>query len=134
MNLSFHKETATHNCEEDFNASMSTTSVYHLELYENFEYYASHFEQEYQKRKENEFIVLQGFFHFLKLMKMVQAQSDITDLFHNTLVEIEGVMTPLEDTCNVKNGMNYAMFLEAILRICYYRAENDGIAYKKVLD
>ena len=30
--------------------------------------------------------------------------------------------------------MNYAMFLEAILRICYYRAENEGIPYKRVLD
>ena len=43
MNLSFHKETASHNCEEDFNASMSTTSVYHLELFDNFNYYASQF-------------------------------------------------------------------------------------------
>jgi hypothetical protein len=43
-------------------------------------------------------------------------------------------MMPVNDTINIKNGMNYAMFLEAILRICYYRAETEGIQYKKVLD
>ena len=134
MNLSFHKESATHNCEEDFNASMSTTSVYHLELFDNFNYYASQFTQHYTRRTENQFIVLQGFFHFLKQMKMVSYQSDVKDLFDNTLHEIEGVMTPINDTLNIKNGMNYAMFLEAILRICYYRAENEGIPYKRVLD
>jgi len=58
----------------------------------------------------------------------------VKDLFDNTLHEIEGVMTPINDTLNIKNGMNYAMFLEAILRICYYRAENEGIPYKRVLD
>jgi len=58
----------------------------------------------------------------------------VKDLFDNTLHEIEGVQTPINDTLNIKNGMNYAMFLEAILRICYYRAENEGVPYKRVLD
>lgn len=66
-------------------------------------------------------------------MKMVNYQSDVKDLFENTLNEIEGIEM-LDDTLNIKNGMNYAMFLEAILRICYYRAENEGVSYKKVLD
>jgi len=67
MNLSFHKH------EEDFNASMSFLSIYHLELMENFKYYVNHFAQVYENRKENEMIVLQGFFHFLKLMKLASS-------------------------------------------------------------
>ena len=38
MNLYFHK------AEEDFNASMSLLSIFHLELHENFKYYASVFD------------------------------------------------------------------------------------------
>lgn len=71
MNLSFHKH------EEDFNASMSFLSIYHLELMENFKYYVNHIGQVYENRKENEMIVLQGFFHFLKLMKLASSPSDI---------------------------------------------------------
>jgi len=37
---------------------------------------------------------------------------------------------PVEDTLNIKNGLNYAQFLEAILRIAYWRSENEGIPYK----
>jgi hypothetical protein len=51
MNLSFHKN------EEDFNASMSLLSIYHLELHENFLYYAQPFEAFY-RRVENELIPL----------------------------------------------------------------------------
>ena len=49
MDLYFHK------AEEDFNASMSQLSIYHLELHENFKYYASVMEGMY-KKKENEMI------------------------------------------------------------------------------
>lgn len=51
MNLSLHKN------EEDFNASMSILSIYHLELHENFLYYAQPFQGAYQ-RIENELIPL----------------------------------------------------------------------------
>jgi len=34
MNLQFHKS------EEEFNSNMSLLSIYHLELHENFLYYA----------------------------------------------------------------------------------------------
>ena len=61
MDLYFHKQ------EEDFNASMSLLSIFHLELHDNFKYYSSLFEPHY-RRKENEMIPLQGFFHFVKLM------------------------------------------------------------------
>lgn len=44
--------------EEDFNASMSFLSIYHLELQENFRFYANHFNQEYKNREENKMVVL----------------------------------------------------------------------------
>ena len=124
MNLSFHKE------EEDFNASMSFLSIYHLELHENFTFYSKQFSQVYEHRSENEMIVLQGFFHFLKLMKLATHSRDVKHLFENTLNEIDGVSIPLEETLNIKNGLNYAQFLEAILRIAYNRSSNHEIPYK----
>ena len=41
---------------------------------------------------------------------------------------------PVEDTLNIKNGLNYAQFLEAILRIAYWRSENEGIPYKQAIE
>ena len=64
MHLFFHKN------EEDFNASMSLLSIYHLELHGHFLYYASCFEQYYTVHTENKMIVLQGFINFLKLMNL----------------------------------------------------------------
>lgn len=51
INLSFHKE------EDDFNSSMSTLSIFHTEIQENFNYYANVFPQIYA-RKENKLITL----------------------------------------------------------------------------
>ena len=51
MDLYFHKQ------EEDFNASMSLLSIYHLELHENFRFYADIVHQSYN-RKENAMIPL----------------------------------------------------------------------------
>lgn len=52
----------------------------------------------------------------------------------------EIIHLPLSDTLNIKNGLNYALFLEAIIRIAYYKmdeseqyASND-FGYKNVLD
>jgi hypothetical protein len=39
------------------------------------------------------------------------------------MIEIEGVNIPFVDTLNVMNGLNYAQFLEAILRITYYKKD-----------
>lgn len=45
---------------------------------------------------------------------------------------------PIDDTLNIKNGMNYAQFLSAILRIGYLKAEASGDqssqSYKNALD
>lgn len=53
--------------------------------------------------------------------------------------EIDGVQIPFADTLNINNGLNYAQFLEAILRIAYYKKENSDQAtnaegYKNTLE
>ena len=53
--------------------------------------------------------------------------------------EIDGVQIPFADTLNIMNGLNYAQFLEAILRIAYYKKENSDQAtnaegYKNTLE
>jgi len=52
-------------------------------------------------------IVLQGFFHFVKLMNLASSPREIVEMFQ-TLQLIDGVLLPVEDTLNIKNGMNYA--------------------------
>jgi len=113
---------------------MSFLSIYHGDLAENFQYYASVFEPYYLNRKENELIPLQGFFHFMKLMNLASSIKQVVEIF-NTLSEIEGIQIPIEDTLNVKNGMNYAQFLEAILRIGYLRtSEGPEGSFKNTLE
>ena len=102
---------------------MSLLSIYHLELHENFQFYASAFEP-YYKRRENEMIPLQGFFNFIKLMRLAQSTSQVIQFFDNLKV-IEGITMPIDDTLNIKNGLNYAQFLEALLRIGYIKTEQN---------
>jgi hypothetical protein len=116
MNLGFHTG------EEDFNASMSVLSIYHQDLMDNFKFYASLQEQKFRKQ-ENTMITLQGFIHFMKIMGIAHSRdeaSNISDCMH----EIDGVTVPFTDTLNIFNGLNYAQFLEAILRIAYYKKDN----------
>ena len=127
MDLYFHKQ------EEDFNASMSLLSIFHLELYENFQYYESCFDPCY-KRKENAMIPLQGFFHFCKLMDLAIDAEEMNRFFTTSLHEIDGMHVPLDDTLNVRGGMNYAQFLSALLRIAYIKADKSGEGYKTALD
>ncbi len=131
MDLYFHKQ------EEDFNASMSLLSIFHLELYENFRFYESVFDPFY-KRKENAMIPLQGFFHFCKLMNLASSAEEMNQFFTTSLHEIDGMHVPIDDTLNVKGGMNYAQFLSALLRIAYIKADQSGDqsnqAYKTALD
>jgi hypothetical protein len=129
MNLSIHKR------EEDFNASMSILSIYHLELHENFTYYAQPFKGPYS-RIENELIPLQGLFNFCKVMRLATRSSEVLKYYQMTLKDIEGVNAPPDDTLNVRNGLNYAQFLEAILRICIFKADMSGAKgeYKRVLE
>lgn len=41
---------------------------------------------------------------------------------------------PVEDTLNIKNGLNYAQFLEALLRIAFIKTAESGKPYATVLE
>lgn len=41
---------------------------------------------------------------------------------------------PVEDTLNLKNGLNYAQFLEAILRIAFIKAAENQKSYASTLE
>lgn len=127
MNLSLHKH------EEDFNASMSILSIYHQELHEHFSYYAQPFDSGY-KSPINDLIPLQGLLNFSKVLKLAESAGQMAKYFKETLCQIEGVNTPLDDTLNIKNGLNYAQFLEAILRICMSKSEEQKVPFKKILE
>jgi len=93
---------------------------------DNFRFYSSLQEQKFRK-EENTMITLQGFIHFLKVMNIAQSRDECstsTECMH----EIDGVITPFTDTLNIFNGLNYAQFLEAILRIAYYKKDNSDQA------
>jgi len=71
-------------------------------------------------------------------MDYAKSAEEVVQLFNNNLKEIEGVKDRVNDTLNINNGMNYAQFLEAILRIACARSENAGVpfiqAYKANLE
>ena len=116
---------------------MSLLAIFHEELHENFKFYASVFNPFY-RRKENEFIPLQGFFHFAKLMNLAQSSEELMGFFTESLHEIDGMNVPVDDTLNIRGGMNYAQFLSALLRIAYIKKDQSGDtsnqAYKNALD
>ena len=131
MDLYFHKQ------EEDFNASMSLLSIFHEELHENFRFYASVFDPFYHKNV-NEIIPMQGFINFAKLMNLAQSADELMSFFQQSLHEIDGIYVPVDDTLNIKGGVNYAQFLSALLRIAYIKADQSGDqssqSYKNALD
>ena len=116
MNLGFHTG------EEDFNASMSVLSIYHQELMDNFKFYSQLQEQKFRK-DENYLITLQSFMDFVKLMDIARSRDDASAACE-CMGEIDDVKPPFADTLNIMNGLNYAQFLEAILRIAYYKKDN----------
>lgn len=120
MNLGFHTG------EEDFNASMSVLSIYHQELMDNFKFYTNLTEKNF-KLEENHMICLQAFVHFMKLMDIAKTKEEATAA-SEVMIEIDGVDIPFNDTLNILNGLNYAQFLEAILRIAYYKKEHSDQA------
>lgn len=71
-------------------------------------------------------------------MKIATSREDVQGMA-DCLHEIDGFVTPIQDTLNIFNGMNYAQFLEAILRISYYKKDNSEQAglhdgYKNTLE
>lgn len=66
---------------------------------------------------------IQGFVHFLKVMRLANSREEalrICEALH------ELIHVPLTDTLNIKNGLNYALFLESIIRIGYHKLDLSG--------
>lgn len=117
MNLSFHHG------EEDFNASMSVLSHYHQDIMDNFRFYSLLQDQKFS-REENTMITLEGFIHFLKIMNFAGSRSEVESICDH-IHEIDGFEGHIKDPLNIFNGLNYAQFLEAILRTAYYKKQNN---------
>jgi hypothetical protein len=69
MNLALHRT------DEDFNSSLSILSIFHLDLADHFSFYASLHPQVFRK-KQNELMDMQGFVHFLKVMKLAYSRDE----------------------------------------------------------
>lgn len=68
-------------------------------------------------------ITLSSFVHFMKIMGIAASRDEVTNA-SDAMKEIDGVNLPFGDTLNILNGLNYAQFLEAILRIAYWKKNN----------
>ena len=63
--------------------------------------------------------------HFMRIMKIAVSKeqaNNATECLH----QIDAVIIPFQDTMNILNGMNYAQFLESILRIAYWLKDNSA--------
>lgn len=93
---------------------------------DNFKFYSNLTEKKFNK-EENIMICLQTFVHFMKLMDIAKTKDEASSAVE-CMIEIDGVSIPFADTLNILNGLNYAQFLEAILRIAYYKKEHSDQA------
>lgn len=81
-------------------------------------------------------MTLQGFLHFLKIMRLANNRHEVMNVCQS-LHEL--IHLPLSDTLNVRNGLNYSLFLESILRVAYAKLDDSEYAgsdngYKNVLE
>lgn len=79
------------------------------------------------RRPENQMITLQSFVHFMRIMDIAQSREEASNA-SEAMREIDGVQLPFADALNLMNGLNYAQFLEAILRIAYWKKDNSDQA------
>jgi len=56
-------------------------------------------------------------------MKIADSKEEVIQA-SEAMKDIDGVNLPFGDTLNILNGLNYAQFLEAILRIAYWKKNN----------
>lgn len=56
-------------------------------------------------------------------MEIAKTREEATSTIE-CMQEIDFVQIPFQDTLNVHNSLNYAQFLEALLRIAYYKKDN----------
>eukprot|EP01022_Parablepharisma_sp_SALTPOND_P015735 TRINITY_DN2252_c0_g1_i2.p1 TRINITY_DN2252_c0_g1~~TRINITY_DN2252_c0_g1_i2.p1 ORF type:complete len:405 (-),score=53.81 TRINITY_DN2252_c0_g1_i2:3496-4710(-) len=109
--------------EEDESECVYLFSIHYEELYPIYQAYARQVPQ-FCISRENEYILLQHFFHFLKEYgfgcgSMEELYSLLASL--SPLIEEKVV-----DSLNLYNGLNFAGFIEAILRIAYIKAKTEA--------
>ena len=59
----------------------------------------------------------------MRVMEIAKSREEATNTT-DCMQEIDFVQIPFQDTLNVNNSLNYAQFLEALLRIAYYKKDN----------
>ena len=91
---------------------------------DNFKYYSGFHEQKFNK-EENLYIIWQSFLHWMRIMQIASTREEAT-VTAQCMEEIDFVQIPFQDTMNVNNNLNYAQFLDALLRIGYYKKENSN--------
>ena len=94
-----------------------------------FSVYANTHPQIYEK-KDNELITLQGFLHFVKVGRFVKSREELSLVLQHM---DSALPTPIQDSLNVINGINFAQFLEAIMRVAYARHLDNGAGIAKNL-
>ncbi len=106
--------------EEDESECVYLFSIHYEELFPVYQAYARQIPQ-FCSNHENDYILLQQFFHFVKEYGF---GCSTMDEFYGLL----GSLSPLidakvVDSLNIYNGFNFTAFVEAILRIAYIKAK-----------
>jgi len=114
MDLDFHTS------PENANTSLSIFALFYDEIKSYFEYYTK-LQYQFYTRVENHSITLHSFMHFLKLFRIAVSRDEVR-IYFQRLDSL--IIPPPENVLNVKNGLNFAQFLEAIMRIVYAKVEN----------
>jgi hypothetical protein len=66
-------------------------------------------------------------------MDLAKTPQDVIQIMQG-ISQIEGLTMPVEDTLNIKNGLNYAQFLEALLRIAFLKSAETNRSYAATLE
>ena len=133
MDLGFHLSS------DDLDVSMDMILfVYHQELLENFEFYAGLNDQFYGNYK-NFGITWQAMIHWLRTFDIVSTREEAVAICSQALQEVCFVKLPFQDTLNIRNTFTYVQFMEAHLRIGYFKkqqseAKGEPITYKDIMN
>lgn len=115
--------------EREASECLAICTTFFEDLLEMFEFYAATHSQVFKKR-DNLLITLQGFLHFLKAGRLAKSKEELGLLLSHME---SAVPTPIADSLNVANGINFAQFLEAVMRVAYARHLENGAGIAKNL-
>ena len=111
-----------HSCvttEDEQRECIYLFSMHYETLFPVYQAYARHVPPIFSNR-ENDYILLQHFFHFVKEYAF---GCSTMDEYYSLLASLSPLIeTKVVDSLNIYNGMNFASFIEAILRIAHYKS------------